>query len=78
MLHISRGVTGPGNVRPDSTASLLEWIARRGGIIDTGGEVTALDLDTWHKGKIGRRERLTSTGALIPGMTALPPTPPTA
>ncbi len=52
--------------------SLLEWIAARGGIIDEGGEVTALDLDTWHKGKIGRRkllrERMTATGPLMLGM----------
>jgi hypothetical protein len=33
--------------------TLLEFIARRGGIVDTGGELKAMDADRWHRGKPG-------------------------
>ncbi|XAP76927.1 acetyltransferase [Citromicrobium bathyomarinum] len=36
--------------------SLLEWIAARGGINDTGGDLAAIGLDQWHRGKAFRRK----------------------
>lgn len=38
--------------------SLLEWIAKRGGINDTGGDLASMGLDQWHRGKVGRRKLL--------------------
>ena len=32
---------------------ILGWIAKRGGIVDDGGELKSRDLDLWHKGKPG-------------------------
>lgn len=39
--------TGAGQEGP----SLAQFIARRGGIADTGGELKAMDADTWHIGR---------------------------
>lgn len=38
--------------------SLLEWIAARGGINDTGGDLKAMGLGDWHKQKAFRRKVL--------------------
>lgn len=38
--------------------SLLEWIAKRGGIEDRGGDIAAMGGDKWHRGKVGRRKLL--------------------
>lgn len=38
--------------------SLLEWIAKRGGINDTGGDLKSMGLDKWHRGKVGRKKLL--------------------
>ena len=36
--------------------SLIEFLAGRGGLIDEGGELKAMDAHLWHKGKPGRRK----------------------
>lgn len=52
--------------------SLAEFIARRGGVVDTGGELTAMDAHLWHRGKPGMprlvRERSDGAGPALPGM----------
>jgi hypothetical protein len=42
----------------NSGPTLLEWIARRGGINDSGGDLKALGLGDWHKQKPFRRKIL--------------------
>lgn len=39
-----------------SGPTLTEWIAKRGGINDSGGDVASMGGDKWHKGKVGRRK----------------------
>lgn len=36
--------------------SLVEFIAKGGGIVDTGGDLKAMGADAWHKGKPGKRK----------------------
>jgi hypothetical protein len=36
-------------------SSLLEWISRRGGVLEDAGELATMDAQLWHKGKRGRR-----------------------
>lgn len=36
--------------------SLMDFIARGGGIVDTGGDLKAMGADAWHKGKPGKRK----------------------
>lgn len=36
--------------------SLLTFVSKQGGIVDTGGELAGLDAGTWHKGKVGKRK----------------------
>ncbi|OAN56921.1 acetyltransferase [Sphingobium sp. TCM1] len=38
--------------------SLMDFIARGGGIVDTGGDLKAMGADVWHKGKPGKRKLL--------------------
>ena len=38
--------------------SLLQWIAKRGGVEDRGGDIAAMGGDTWHKGKVGQKKLL--------------------
>ena len=38
--------------------SLMDFIARGGGINDTGGDLRAMGADQWHRGKPGRRKLL--------------------
>lgn len=40
-----------GRVKPDRGQSLMEYLARRGGIADTGGELRAMDAELWHRGR---------------------------
>ena len=50
-------------------ASLLEFIAKNGGIEDTGGDLKAMGADQWHKGKF--RKKLIRDGKqkeALPGM----------
>lgn len=49
------------NVKGESFGpSLLEFIAQRGGIDDTGGDIAAMGGSTWHRGKPGKRRLLTA------------------
>lgn len=36
--------------------SLMEFIAKGGGIVDTGGDLKAMGADAWHRGKPGKRK----------------------
>jgi len=56
--------------RPDQKRgpSLLEFIARQGGINDEGGELAARDADKWHKGKPGRRKIVRQDGRTMGDM----------
>lgn len=42
--------------------SLLEFMAARGGALDDGGELSAMDADKWHKGKAFRRRLIRAEG----------------
>lgn len=41
--------------------SLMDFIAKGGGIVDTGGDLKAMGADAWHKGKPGKRRLLRDT-----------------
>jgi len=64
-----------GTLRSIQGWTLAEWLAKRGGVSDRGGELRAMDADKWHKGKPGRK-RLAHVPpgdegpALIPGQPA--------
>jgi hypothetical protein len=45
--------------------SLMDFIARGGGIVDTGGDLRAMGADAWHRGKPGRRKLVKDQGELI-------------
>lgn len=36
-------------------SSLLEWISRRGGVLEDAGELATMDAQLWHRDKRGRR-----------------------
>lgn len=38
--------------------SLIQFLADRGGLNDTGGDLAALGLGDWHKGKVGQRKAI--------------------
>lgn len=38
--------------------SLMDFISKGGGILDTGGDLKAMGADVWHKGKPGKRKLL--------------------
>jgi hypothetical protein len=38
-----------GKARPDRGQTLMEWLASRGGVADTGGELSAMDAERWHR-----------------------------
>ena len=42
--------------------SLLEFISKRGGLQDDGGELAAMDAGLWHKGRPGRARLLREAG----------------
>lgn len=42
--------------------SLMEFIAKGGGIVDTGGDLKAMGADVWHRGKPGKRKLLKEQG----------------
>ncbi|PQM29398.1 acetyltransferase [Sphingopyxis lindanitolerans] len=52
---MKRGIKGEG-----SGPSLLEFIAKRGGVDDPGGDLTSMGADSWHRGKPGTRKLLQS------------------
>lgn len=43
-------------VKTQQGPSLVEWIAKNGGIEDRGGDLTAMGAAEWHKGKPGKRK----------------------
>ena len=45
--------------------SLMEFIAKGGGMVDTGGDLKAMGADSWHKGKPGKRRFIRDQGELI-------------
>lgn len=45
--------------------SLMEFIAKGGGIVDTGGDLKAMGADAWHRGKPGKRKLLKEQGELL-------------
>lgn len=42
----------------NSGPSLIQWIAKRGGLNDSGGDFAAMGLDKWHRGKVGQRKAI--------------------
>jgi hypothetical protein len=50
------------NYKPKKAESLVEFIARTGGVSDPGGELSAIDADLWHRGAPFRR-KLINDGA---------------
>ncbi len=65
--------------RPEETdaslfgPSLMEFLAKRGGVEDPGGDLAALGAADWHKGRVGvrrfiRPEADDDAGAALPGM----------
>lgn len=63
-----RGKQPPGK---RGQSSLVEAIAKRGGMTDPGGDLASMGADRWHKGKPGRRKLLRASqgnAAALPGM----------
>jgi hypothetical protein len=59
------------NVKTDKELfgdSLLEYIARKGGLRDDGGELAGLDLDAWHRGKPFRAKLVKDQGLSLDDM----------
>ena len=54
--------------------SLAEFLARRGGVLDQGGELAGIGADAWHRGQPGMprlvRPALEDRGEALPGMAA--------
>lgn len=50
--------------------SLIEFIAKNGGVEDVGGDLAAMGADKWHKGKAFRKRllRALQQGEALPGM----------
>ena len=53
--------------RVNEGETLMQWVARNGGIRDQGGELSALDAQLWHKGRPFQRKAV--QGADGAGMT---------
>lgn len=51
--------------------SLLEWLSRRGGVVDEGGDLMAMGAGEWHRGRVGwgrlLRPEEQDAGAALPG-----------
>ncbi len=45
--------------------TLMQFIAKEGGIVDTGGDLKAMGADAWHRGKPGQRRLLRDQGELL-------------
>lgn len=54
----SRGIGKP----EKKPASLLEFIAKRGGINDVGGDLKSMGAHEWHLGKVGKGKLIKETG----------------
>lgn len=74
-LAISAMRRARGTARP-AGPSLLEWISKRGGILDPGGDVASMGGDRWHREKAFRKrliregEDARQTSILGPGQVA--------
>jgi hypothetical protein len=57
---------------PDTSPSLMQFLASRGGVVDQGGELSGVGADRWHVGKPGQRRFIRpadeDAGAALPGM----------
>ena len=47
--------------------TLMQFIAREGGIVDTGGDLKSMGADAWHRGKPGQRRPAARTGRAARG-----------
>jgi hypothetical protein len=56
---------GGKDARTAAGPSLMDFIAKGGGIVDTGGDLKAMGADAWHKGKPGKRKLVKDQGELI-------------
>jgi hypothetical protein len=45
--------------------TLMQFIAKEGGIVDTGGDLKSMGADAWHKGRPGQRRLLRDQGELL-------------
>lgn len=45
--------------------SLMEFIAKGGGMVDTGGDLKAMGADAWHRAKPGKRRFVRDQGELL-------------
>lgn len=52
---------GGKDARTAAGPSLMDFIAKGGGIVDTGGDLKAMGADAWHKGKPGKRRLVRDT-----------------
>ena len=71
VINVMRRGLGVQSDKAKFGDSLVEWIAKNGGIEDKGGDLTALGADQWHRGKPGRRKLIrpvtSGQGAFLPG-----------
>ncbi|MGL5734023.1 MAG: hypothetical protein ACRCYS_04075, partial [Beijerinckiaceae bacterium] len=49
----------------DTRESLLEFISRKGGLDDSGGELSAMDAGLWHRGKPGRKKLIRRSSSAV-------------
>lgn len=45
--------------------SLMQFIAKGGGMVDTGGDLKSMGADAWHRGKPGQRRFIRDQGELL-------------
>lgn len=57
--------------RERAPVSLLEFLARRGGVVDDGGDLAAMGADTWHRGRVGMPRLLRAVDETPEGQGAL-------
>ncbi|UXC93134.1 acetyltransferase [Sphingobium sp. RSMS] len=56
---------GGKDARTAADPSLMDFISKGGGIVDTGGDLRAMGADQWHRGKPGKRKLVKDQGELI-------------
>jgi len=56
---------GGKDARTAAGPSLMDFISRGGGIVDTGGDLRAMGADQWHRGKPGKRKLVRDQGELL-------------
>lgn len=52
-MRKGKGAKVEGQARRLLGDSLLEFVSRKGGVVDDGGELGAMDADKWHRKKVG-------------------------